>query len=137
MDIKQCRQCGKLFQYIGNPVCAECLEEIDKMFIKVRDHIYKHPDDTMQQVSEKTEVPVKQILNFLKQDRLSLSTADGVLMCELCKKPITRGRFCDGCRETLAQEADSIPIKAKAPPVEEPIRRGSRMYINKTKHDAD
>lgn len=130
MDIRQCKECGKLFQYTGKPMCVDCLDEFDKMFIKVRDHLYKNPDDTIKQVSEKTEIPEKYILTFLKEERLSLIDASGALICEMCKKPITSGRICENCREELKKV---MPAEKPNTPKDVPVqRRGGRMHINKT-----
>ena len=66
------------------------------MFIKVRDYIYQHPDASIKEISEKTEVDEKIILDFLKEERLSLRTADGLLRCQQCGKPIEKGSYCQG-----------------------------------------
>lgn len=136
MDIRQCKECGKLFQYTGKSLCIDCLDEFDKMYIKVRDHIYKNPDDTIKQVSEKTEIPEKYILTFLKEERLSLTSASGALLCEVCKKPITAGRICESCRGELKKVMPQEKQNEREVTISQ--KQGARMHINKTTNrDAD
>ncbi|MCE5236804.1 MAG: flagellar operon protein YvyF [Clostridiaceae bacterium] len=100
-DIRQCKACGKLFHSLGNPLCGECNDEMDRRFVKVRDFIYAHPEAGIPEVVEKTGVPEKNILAFLREERLVLEKASGLLGCERCAKPITGGRFCDECKNQL------------------------------------
>ena len=37
MNVKNCRNCGKLFNYIGGlNICPQCKEDAEKKFIKLR-----------------------------------------------------------------------------------------------------
>lgn len=130
MNIRQCKECGTLFQYLGKPICADCLDELDRKFLKVREYLYKHPEASIKEVSEKTEVGEKYILDFLKEERLSLKNASGFLQCELCKKPITAGRFCADCQGSL-NKAFAPPEPEKPEPIVNPTKRGARMHITR------
>ena len=101
MDIRQCRVCKRIFQSYGSNVCDNCTEEMDNAYIKVRNYIYAHPNADILEISTKTEVPEKWILDFLKEERLSLQNKGLVLTCEQCSRPITTGRFCKECAEHL------------------------------------
>lgn len=131
MNIRQCKECGNLFQSMGKPVCADCMDELDRKFLKVRDYLYKHPEASIKEVSDKTEVAERYILDFLKEERLSLQNASGFLQCELCKKPITAGRFCSNCQGSL-QKAFASPEPEKPAAPDNPANRGARMHITKT-----
>ena len=101
MNIIQCTFCKKPFQTLGRRICNECLEQIDKDFITVRDFIYEHKNTDMDKVSEETGVSKHIILYLLKEGRLILdddSGGGGVLYCEVCKKPISSGRMCRDCK---------------------------------------
>ncbi|MDL2224968.1 flagellar protein [Eubacteriales bacterium OttesenSCG-928-M02] len=107
MDIRQCKECGKLFQYISKPICQDCIDAQDQMFIKVRDYLYQHPAASIEEVSEKTEVEERFILEFLKEERLSVDVGGGYLTCENCGTPIEKGRYCESCKNSLGQALQS------------------------------
>jgi hypothetical protein len=133
MDIRQCRMCDKLFQYIGNPICLDCLDELDRMFIKVREYLHDHSEADISEVCENTGVDQKYILRFLKEERLSLSGPSGLLVCEQCKKPIETGRFCTSCREVFSQVFVPKAESKKAKPKEETrtgIKKGAKMHLD-------
>ena len=114
MNIIQCTFCKKPFQTLGRKICGECLEQIDKDFITVRDYIYENKHSDMDKVSEETGVSKQIILYLLKEGRLILddeSGGGGVLFCEVCKKPISSGRMCKDCKGkvslTMSKNIDS------------------------------
>lgn len=101
-DIRQCKMCGKLFHSLNNPLCSECNDEMDRRFVKVRDYIYEHPMSDITEIMEKTGVPEKNILTFLREERLVLaSVSGGIITCERCSKSIASGRFCEECKAQL------------------------------------
>jgi len=105
MNIIQCSICKKPFQSIGSKVCNECLAKMDEDFIVVRDYIYENKKADMDKVSEETGVSKQVIMYLLKEGRLiieDLSDSGGLLLCEMCRKPIRTGRMCDHCKDSLA-----------------------------------
>ena len=107
MNIRQCRICGKLFQSLGRPVCPNCLDEMDIAFKKVREDLYDHPHSDVLDISARTGVPEKWILEFLKDERLALDTQDSTLRCEHCGRPVQQGKYCKKCSETLMRLFDT------------------------------
>ena len=104
MNIIQCKICRKPFQSLGGITCHDCLDKIDRDFITVRDYIYDNPNSNMDKVSEETGVEKSVILHLLKEGRLKLDSpdAEGVLVCYICKKPISTGRMCNDCKGKVA-----------------------------------
>jgi hypothetical protein len=76
---------------------------MDRRFVKVRDFIYAHPEANIPEIVKKTEVPEKNILAFLREERLVLAHASGLLNCERCLAPIASGRFCEDCKNQLVK----------------------------------
>lgn len=79
-------------------------------------------------MSEKLDVSVKQIKQWVREERLAFSEAcaDGIL-CEHCGVPIRTGRFCDKCKN---QMANNLAATLDKPKPEEPVKRerdGNRM----------
>lgn len=117
MDIKNCKGCNRLFQYIGGPVlCPACRDALEDKFAVVKEYIYEHPGASITQVSEATDVTPKQIKQWIREDRLILSeaSADGIT-CERCGTPICSGRFCEKCKGKIANELGASVKRSPAP----------------------
>ena len=116
MDVRNCKGCGRLFNYVGGaPLCQECMAALDRKFDEVKKYIDEHPQASISQVSEDVDVSVKQIKQWIKEDRLILSEAslDGVV-CEHCGQPIRSGRFCDKCKASMASSLKNAMDKPKS-----------------------
>ena len=131
MDIIQCKLCNMPFHSVGGKICPACTEKIDRDFITVRDYIYENPNARIDKVSEETEVDRATILHLLKEGRLILDTpdSDGLLLCDICKKPISTGRMCNECKEKVSKTM-SESIAASKPPQPE------RKDLKASKHNA-
>ena len=92
MDVRNCKNCGKLFQYVGKPLCPACNKKLEDKFFEVRDYIYENPTANMSQVSEEMEVPIQQIKKWVREERLAFSKDSGItISCEKC------GMICQKC----------------------------------------
>ncbi|HZJ56670.1 MAG TPA: MerR family transcriptional regulator [Clostridia bacterium] len=101
MDIRNCRKCNRIFQYRGSRYCPGCMQELDEIFVRVRDYIYDNPQATIMEVSQELKVEESIILEFLKEGRLELSSPGLDYVCERCETPITTGRYCNECIQEL------------------------------------
>ena len=128
MDIRNCKRCGKIFQYRGSKYCPKCMLELDEIFVKVRDYIYENPNATVLDVSEAVEVEEEIILEFLKQGRLELSSPGIDYLCERCEKPITTGRYCNDCIRELEQEMKKGIVREGLPSPKSLGKDSKRMY---------
>jgi uncharacterized protein len=109
LNVKQCKICGKLFQTYDKTICMDCLDEKERSFVLVRDFIYAHPKAAILEICGETGVRERWIMDFLREERLSLNTNDSVLVCEQCGKPILTGRFCKECKNDL-QRVFSVEV---------------------------
>ena len=134
MEVRNCKGCNRLIQYLTGPVlCPACREELEKKFAEVKEYIYKNPGVSVTQVSEDNDVSIKQIKQWIREDRLILSSpsADGVL-CEQCGTPICSGRFCESCKAKITENLNSVIKKPKTN--FEPEKRdkdGNKMHFLK------
>ena len=117
MNIVQCTYCKKPFQSLGGRICPACLEQIDKDFITVRDYIYEHKHSNIDKIADETEVKKSVIIHLLKEGRLIIDSpdGDGLLICEMCKKPINTGRMCKECMGKVALTMDKSVSASKKP----------------------
>ena len=120
MEVRNCKGCNRLFQYLsGPPICPACKEKLEEKFAEVKEYIYKNPGASVAAVSEANDVSSKQIKQWIREERLILSSPspDGVV-CEKCGKPICSGRYCEKCKTKVAENLSSAINKPKAPKLE-------------------
>ncbi len=123
---KKCRTCGNIFPSNGQKECPRCVMAVEKQFGVIKDYLYNNPNATVVQIAEATEVDERQILNFLKEGRLEMKSADGFLKCEKCGAPITSGRMCPKCMNSLSNALNKV-LPNKEPQVqrEKTVKSGS------------
>lgn len=102
LSFKTCKRCGNIFQNFMGEYCESCQKEIDQIYVAVRDFLYDNPNATVKEVVEETGAEENLILDFLKDGRLEMTTANGLLRCEKCGKAISSGRMCDACKQSLS-----------------------------------
>lgn len=115
MDVRNCKGCGRLFNYLsGPPICPACREAMENKFQEVKEYLRDNPNASIQVVSEVNEVTVPQIRQWVREERLTFSPDSPVgLDCEGCGKTIKTGRYCEECKNKVKNELDSMIIKPK------------------------
>ncbi|SHO49476.1 flagellar protein [Anaerocolumna xylanovorans] len=110
MDVRNCKNCGKLFNYIGGqPLCPTCMKALDDKFDQVKEYIYDHPRAGVQEVAEENDVTTMQIHKWIRDERLSFTEDSMVsLECEMCGASIRTGRFCKSCKDKLSSHFGSL-----------------------------
>lgn len=132
MDVRNCRKCRKLFNYIGGqPICPSCKEELEKTFQVVKKYIQDNRNATVSQVAEACEVEESQIRQWVREERLMFAEGSvSGIGCETCGTPITSGRFCAKCKAEMINTLSSVgrrPAPAAAP-AQQP-RRGTETKM--------
>jgi flagellar operon protein (TIGR03826 family) len=115
-DVRNCRRCGRLFNYIGGePICSVCRQADEEEFQRIKKYLYEYPGATLSQVSTELEISVEKIKKFLRDGRLEIAGDNGnmILECEKCGKSIKSGRFCDECEREMASGFKSVASKMK------------------------
>ena len=103
MNVRNCRKCGKMFNYIsGMPICQACKELMEEKFQEVKEYIREHKGVGINEVADACDVEPAQITAWLREDRLEV-TEDSAMMlsCEGCGAKIRSGKYCDKCRANL------------------------------------
>jgi flagellar operon protein (TIGR03826 family) len=106
MEVKSCKRCGRLFQYVtGKTVCPDCKQKEELLFEKVKDYLREHPGAIIKEVSEETGASVPMIESFLKAGRLQVAEDSPLsILCEKCGAKIKTGRFCQKCTHDIATQ---------------------------------
>ena len=62
MEVKNCKNCGRLYNYIGGVyrLCPECMRKLEEKFQEVKDYIEDNPRADMREISEKCDVSTRQ-----------------------------------------------------------------------------
>lgn len=129
MEVRNCKGCGKLFNYIGGtPLCPHCMKQLEEKYAQVKEYIYDNPGATINEVSEENDVSVNQIKKWVREERLSFSDDSPVgIACESCGKTIKTGRFCKECKIKVATEIGSVIEKPKMPEPKRDTRDNAKM----------
>lgn len=123
MDIRNCRNCGNIFNYMSGPiVCPACKESLEAKFQEVKLYIEEHPGVGIRQVSEACDVEASQIQQWLREERLEVTENSAIyLNCESCGAPIRSGRYCDRCRNNLTNGFRNVIRSSQ--PIAEPEKK--------------
>lgn len=124
MDVKVCKNCKRLFNYIYGPeLCPECtklvydnknnpnkesvhvtinpnVNDAEINFDQVRDYIMSNPRATVSQIAEANNIKPAMLFEWIREDRLEFSddSAYAWFECEKCGAKIRSGRFCNRCK---------------------------------------
>ena len=110
MNVRNCRKCGRIFNYAMGPIiCPQCREAQEAKFKEVKEYIQKHPGCGMQEVSRECDVETSQIQQWLREERLEFASDSMItLNCESCGTPIRSGRYCDKCKNDMTSSLRSV-----------------------------
>ncbi len=110
-DVRNCRRCGRIYNYIGGiPICSTCKEQDEEDFKRVKQYLYDNPGASLTEVSTVLEISVEKIRIYLKDGRLEIINNEGnmILECESCGRAIKTGRFCDSCIQGLHKDLKQV-----------------------------
>lgn len=126
MEVRNCKGCGRLFNYMqGPPLCPNCVKELEQKFQQVKQYLRDNPKAPLNMVSEENDVSVKQIKQWVREERLSFTEESHItLECEGCGASVLSGRFCDKCKASLQHELSGA-IKHKTGTVAAKPKPGS------------
>ena len=130
MELRSCRMCGKMYSYIGKttPFCPACMKELERKFEICKKFIKENPGANIQKVSDETGVTVKMIKQWVREERLYFSDSSLVgIECESCGANIRIGRFCDKCKQSLANGLSNSIKKPQAPAAPTPQKTSAKM----------
>lgn len=105
MEVRNCKQCGRLYNYVGGTyknLCPACADKIEAKFVSAKTYIEENPGASINEVSEAVEINVKQIEKWVREERLFFADDSPIgIPCEKCGKTIKTGRYCHDCATAL------------------------------------
>lgn len=132
MNVKNCKKCGKIFNYIsGLPICPACREALEGKFQEVKEYIRQHPETaSVPQIAEACDVDSNQIRQWVREERLTFGDDSPMgIECESCGEIIKTGRFCEKCKDSIAKGLiDAAGLNKKPEPEQrKQAREAARM----------
>lgn len=136
MEVRNCKQCGRLFNYMGKTLCPECLKGKEDEFTVVKNYIRENPAAGIAEVSEATGTSVKQIRQWVREERLLLTEASATagINCESCGRPICTGRLCQSCKNQVTRDLASAYVNPTAQAERESLggsKKDKMRYLSK------
>ncbi|HEY5039496.1 MAG TPA: MerR family transcriptional regulator [bacterium] len=106
MSLANCSRCGKVYLQVsgGREICPACIKEEENNYLKIFHYMSALPSATAQEIAQATEVDIKEIYRYVRENRLRLVKSDTGLFCESCGVPISQGKVCEKCRNKLSEE---------------------------------
>lgn len=114
MEVRNCKMCGRLYNFVGGSgpyrnLCPNCVERMEDKFQDVKEYIEEHPAATINEVSEECDVSARQIEQWIRQERLMITEGSSIgITCERCGVSIKSGRFCERCKNKMANNLGSM-----------------------------
>lgn len=129
MDVRSCRNCGRLFNYLqGNPICPACKNKLEDKFEQVKAYIRENGTMPMQKISEDNDVSVKQLKQWVREERLAFPDDSPVgIECENCGAMIRTGRYCNKCKNEMASSLQKMYAMPPAEVTERKKKDKDRM----------
>ena len=131
MNVRNCRKCGKLFNYVtGLPICPACKEKAEESFQVVKKFIRENPRADIREVSAACEVETSQIQQWIREERLEFTEDSPIkLPCENCGTMIRAGKYCEKCKAAMAKNLSNAIDKPKVITQERPDRRDAQSRM--------
>lgn len=132
LNIANCPRCGKIYAKGIRDVCVSCAKEIELEYEKCVEFLRENRGATIFEVSDATEVSVRQITKFIREGRISLMNAPNLgYPCESCGIVIRQGNLCDDCRNKFTRQAKRLQeeLMARSESEKERISREAAYKI--------
>jgi flagellar operon protein (TIGR03826 family) len=109
LNVSNCPRCGKIFIHGIHDICPDCVKDIERQYEKCLKYLREFRKCTLLELSEATEVSVKQITKFIREGRISIADNPNIFYsCEVCGASVRSGALCDNCRANLLKDARNI-----------------------------
>ena len=131
MKVKACIHCKKLFESNDDQeVCPVCNAIIEKKFIGVRRYVRENEQAGLEIVSKECQVSVKQLLRWVREERLIFSEKSDVgVGCLSCGVTIRAGKYCVGCKRKMITDLSSVRAVVKTEDEAALTLKSARMHL--------
>jgi predicted amidophosphoribosyltransferase len=111
MPLRNCKKCGAVFSQVNSPICSNCIKKEEEDYNTAKQWLLNNPGHTVESLSKNTGISRRDILKWIREERLIMTDASAYVKCKKCGKPIPTGNFCDHCKLGFSHDVKS-EIKA-------------------------
>lgn len=105
MNVDNCPRCGRLYVKNLMNLCQPCIKDLEHEYEICVEYLRKNRGTTIQELSDVTEISIKEITRFIREGRISIANAPNMMYpCEVCGTLIREGHMCDSCRNRLTKD---------------------------------
>lgn len=105
MNVDNCPRCGRLYVKNLMNLCQPCIKELEHEYEICVDYLRKNRGTNIQELSDATEISIKEITRFIREGRISIANAPNMMYpCEVCGTLIRDGHMCDSRRSRLTKD---------------------------------
>lgn len=127
MNVDNCPRCGRLYVKNLRDLCQPCVKELEHHYETCVEYLRKNKGTNIQELSDATEISIKEITRFIREGRISIANAPNMMLpCEVCGTLIREGHMCDSCRSRLTKELANAAKEST--PAEQTQKRTDAAY---------
>lgn len=105
LNVANCPKCGRVYARNALGLCPACVKEVELQYESVSKYLRDNRGCTINELSDATEVPIRQIIKFIRDGRVSIMDAPNMSYpCESCGTLIRESHLCDSCRQKLNKD---------------------------------
>lgn len=109
LNVRNCPRCGKVFARTIHDVCPACIQKIEDDYQSCLKYLRENRGCTIRELSDETEVSIRQITKFIRESRISLMDAPNMSYpCESCGVLIREHNLCQECRSKLMKDMQNV-----------------------------
>lgn len=125
MNVDNCPRCGRLYVKNIMELCQPCIKELENQYFICAEYLRKNRGTNIQELSDATEISIKEITRFIREGRISIANAPNMMLpCEVCGTLIREGHMCDSCRSRLSKDLTRAAAESAA--ANEPATGGNK-----------
>ncbi len=134
MDLANCPRCGKIYAQTFRNLCPACIKLSDQECSLCNKFLKENRSATIDQLSKETGVETVQILQFIREGRISIAKNPNIkIACETCGGPIREGNLCVNCRNRLINSFKDANTLTEQ---QQPTQRSTSTYnVNRERKD--
>ncbi|WP_054942268.1 TIGR03826 family flagellar region protein [Paenibacillus ihuae] len=123
MNVDNCPRCGRLYVKNIMDICQPCIKELEHQYETCVEYLRKNRGTNIQELSDATEISIKEITRFIREGRISIANAPNMMLpCEVCGTLIRDGHMCESCRNRLRRDLSNAAKENVTP---EPTQKSS------------
>ena len=119
MSLSNCKRCGVLFSRVKQSICPDCIAKEEALLETASQWLREHPGETIQALSNATNIEKAQILKWARDKRIMISEGIDGDACKRCGNEVSSGSpLCDRCKLSLSHDVGQgiKAIKESMPP---------------------